>query len=119
MSAESFSTRVTTGRVSFVDPTTLVYVPWRATAADANAALAELRKNGISRPAPGLSLSRERVYPVDIFPSDDRDVYHCWFRNDHAELIECTLHVRQLRTMKTPGPWDESNPAEPIDPFSL
>lgn len=111
--------RVTTGRVSFVDPDNLVYVPFRPTAADANAALAEVKRHGILRPLPGARLSYERVYPIDFFPTDDPHRWHVFFRNDQAELIECTLHEHYDRERTTPGPWDDTKQPEYIDPFSV
>jgi hypothetical protein len=116
---DAFPVRVETGRVSYVDGTTVVYVPFRDTIEDVRGALLHLHAHGLTRPVPGTVSERERVWPIEYFPTDDRRIWQVWFRNDRAELIEAMLHIRSACERATPGPWDDSNPAVNLDTFRV
>jgi hypothetical protein len=97
----------------------VVYVPFKATIEDVRGALLNLHKTGMTRPVPGSTTERERVYPVEYCPTDDRDVWFVYFRNDRAELIEATLHVRQFQEFEKA--WDGFTLPLPntVDPFAV
>lgn len=81
------------GRIGFVDERTVVYVPDRATTADARQALRDVYHAGILRPKPDKPGETERVYPLDYWPTDDPDRWIIPMRNDGAEYFEAELFV--------------------------
>lgn len=84
---------VNSGRLAFVDPLTLVYVPNRATVADGRQALRDVYTAGLLRPRPEPPGGSERVYPLDYCPTDSPDRWFVPMRNDGGEWLEVELHV--------------------------
>lgn len=111
--------RVSTGRIAFVDPGTMVYAPFKATIEDARAALLEIHRDGLYRPMSDGTGQLERVYPIEYCVTDNPREFVVFLRNDHAELIEARLIVRHYGTSRTPGPWPGGVSPDTIDPFKL
>ena len=108
---------ITTGRIAFIDETTVIYVPWQPTIEDIRGALREIYHKGITRPKPGNPAQAERVYPIEYCVTEDPRTWLVFWRNDHAELIETTLHIRDRAERSDAGPLDRNATPHLADPF--
>jgi hypothetical protein len=109
--------RVATGRLAFVDPQTVLYVPYKATVSEARAALREIYHRGLLRPVPNRPGEVERVHPTNFIPTNDPHVWFTEWYRPSGEIFQARLIERYAGVRANPGPWTEEELNQPADPL--